>query len=73
MKVGRKMGHGTLTTGKVLRSGYLGNGCYGDEKRSLFSMIPLIWEKCTRKVHNGWEQKLEIAVAIETNMFPWLR
>ncbi len=36
-KIGRKMGHGTLTTGKILRSGYLGNGCYGDEK--MFSIL----------------------------------
>ncbi len=34
-KVGRKMGRGTLTTEKILRSGYLGNGCYGDEKNVL--------------------------------------
>ncbi len=31
-KVGKKMGHGTLTIGKIVRSGYLGNSCYGDEK-----------------------------------------
>ena len=32
MKFGTKVGHGTLTTGKILVSGCLGNGCHGDEK-----------------------------------------
>ena len=31
MKSGMKMGLWTLITGKLLRSGYLGNGCHGDQ------------------------------------------
>ena len=37
MKFGMKVGHGTLRTGKILMSGYLGNGCHGDEK--IFSIL----------------------------------
>ena len=40
-----KVGHGTLTTGKILRSGYLGNGCYGDEKMFLILRNSLDWVK----------------------------
>ncbi len=40
-----KVGHGTLTTGKILRSGYLGNGCYGDEKTFLILRNSLNWVK----------------------------
>ncbi len=45
MKVGREMGHGTLTTGKILRSGYLGNGCYGDEKTFSILKYSIDWGK----------------------------
>ncbi len=44
-KFGMKVGHGTLTTGKILRSGYLGNGCYGDEKMFLILRNSLDWVK----------------------------
>ena len=46
MKVGRNMGHGTLTTGQILRSGYgyLGNGCYGDEKTFSILKYSIDWE-----------------------------
>ncbi len=38
-------GHGTLTTGKILRSGYLGNGCHGNEKMFLILKYSLDWPK----------------------------
>ncbi len=44
-KFGMKVGHGPLTTGKILRSGYLGNGCYGDEKTFLVLRNSLDWAK----------------------------
>ncbi len=40
-----KVGHGPLPTGKILRSGYLGNGCYGDEKTFLILRNFLDWVK----------------------------
>ena len=45
MKFGTEMGHGTLTTGKILRSGYLGNGCYGDEKTFPILKYSINWRK----------------------------
>ena len=52
-------------------SGYLGNGCYGDEKMFSISKYSNDWGKCAGKVHNGWKQTPEIPVAMETNMLPW--
>ena len=40
-----KVVHGPLTTGKILRCGYLGNGCYGDEKMFLILRNSLDWVK----------------------------
>ena len=37
MKFGMKMGHGTLLTWKIFRSGYLGNCCHGNEKTCVFA------------------------------------
>ncbi len=45
MKFGMKVGHGILTTGKILRSGYLGYGCYGDEKILEILKYSLDWPK----------------------------
>ena len=44
-KFGMKVGHWTLTTGKILRSGYLGNGCHGDEKIFPILKYSLDWPK----------------------------
>ena len=44
-KFGVKVGHGTLTTGKILRSGYLGNCCHGNEKMFLILKYSLDWPK----------------------------
>ncbi len=45
MKFGMEVGHGTLTTGKILRYGYLGNGCYGDEKTFSIFKYSINWRK----------------------------
>ena len=68
------MGHGTLTTGKILRSGYLGNGCHGDEKTFSILKYSIDWgEKVPgRSIMNG-RKKPDIPVAMETNMLPWLQ
>ena len=42
-RFGMKVGHGPLKTGKILRSGYLGKGCYGDEKTLLILRNSLDW------------------------------
>ncbi len=66
------MGNGTLTTGKILRFGYLGNGCYGDEKTFSNLKYSIDWEKNVpgRSIMDG-SKKPEIPVAMETNMLPW--
>ncbi len=65
MKFGTKVGHGTLTTGKILVSGYLGNGCHGDEKNALNSQLfPRLRRKCTRKVHYDCQQNHDLAVTM---------
>ncbi len=33
----------TLTTGKILRSGYFGNGCHGDEKSFYILKYSINW------------------------------
>ncbi len=45
MNLGIKVGHGTLTAGKILRSGYLGNCCHGDEKMISILKYSLEWSK----------------------------
>ena len=44
-----KMGHGTLATGKILMLGYLGKGCYGDEKKFSILKYSMDWGKMSQE------------------------
>ncbi len=65
MKFGMKMGHWTLTTGKILRSGYLGNGCHGDEK--MFSMLKYSLDRTVNELGRSTVDGSKIM----SHLLPW--
>ena len=63
-----KVGQRAFITGKILSLGYLDDGCYGNQKHSHSSFIPIIvmnlwWEGW------GWLQKGPKAIGFHGNLF----
>ncbi len=71
MKFGMKVGLRTLITGKLLWSGYLGNGCHGDQiaLSELYNGLFWIWSTVEyeyREAEGKWKWNIEMWVTMET-------